>query len=67
MESVQIEYRGEGGQWQLHTFGGKFVSEGLLKEGINTVEMNRLAQATYILTLINQKEIRSTYRVQKIL
>jgi hypothetical protein len=67
VESVQVEYRGERGQWQLHTFGGKLVSAGVLQNGINAVDMNGLAQATYILTLTNQKEIRSTYRVQKIL
>ena len=67
VESVQIDYRHEKGFWQLHSFEGKLIAQGALQRGITTVDLSRLAQATYVLTLTNQNEVRSTYRVQKIL
>ena len=67
VEAVQVKYQGSTGQWHLYTIDGKLVSSGRLQKGLNSIDLNRLAQATYILNLFNQKDIRSTYRVQKIL
>ncbi len=67
VDMVQVQYDGDNAHWQLHTLDGKLITEGLLLQGNNSIDMKTLAQATYFLTITGADSKRNTYRIQKIL
>jgi hypothetical protein len=51
--------------WQMQTIDGRVVQSGGLVAGPNHIDVTRLAQATYILTISTPDRYINTYRIVK--
>jgi hypothetical protein len=65
VDRLMVTSSAEGAQWHLHTLDGKAVMHGTLQQGRNEIDVTRLAQATYMLTVVARDRRTNAYRIVK--